>query len=118
MKDNNNDSIQDMLNALADGQLESEKRKELQSLLANDPKLQGELCDIYRTKELMQSAYPIDDFVQKPNTKALFNYRNFSWVASILVAFLLTLGSGYAIRDSGLLGQVSWYCISQHQNSG
>ena len=101
---NNNNSIQEMLNALADGQLESVKREELQSLLANDPELRGELCDIYRTKELVQSAYPIDEFEHKSYSQTIFNSRNFSMVATILVAFLVTLGAGYAIRDSGLLG--------------
>ena len=114
MKDNNN-SIQDMLNALADGQLKSPEREELQSLLANDPELRGELCDIYRTKELLQGAYPIDEFEHKSYTQTLFNYRNFSRVASILVAFLLTLGAGYVIRDSGFLGNYHGIALANTQ---
>ena len=100
----NNDSIQEMLNALADGQLESPKREEFQSILENDSELRGELCDIYRTKELLQSVYPIDEFEDETYSQTLFNSQNLSRVASILVAFLLTLGAGYAIRDSGFLG--------------
>lgn len=100
----NNDSTQEMLNALADGQLESPKREELQSLVANDSELRAEMCDIYRTKELLQSAYPIDEFEDETYSQTLFNFKNLSRVASILVAFLLTLGAGYAIRDSGFLG--------------
>ena len=96
---NNNDSIQEMLNALADGQLRSPKREELQSILESDSELRGELCDIYRTKELVQSAYPIDEFEDKINSQAVFNTRNISKVASILIAFILTLGAGYIVRD-------------------
>ena len=109
---NNNNSIQEMLNALADRQLESAKREELQSLLANDSELRGELCDIYRTKELVQGAYPIDEFEHKSYSKTQFKLQNFSRIATILVAFLVTLGAGYAIRDSGLLENYQGIAIS------
>jgi len=109
---NNNNSIQEMLNALANGQLESAKREELESLLANDSELRGELCDIYRTKELVQSAYPMNEFEHKPYSKTLMNSQNFSKIATILVAFLVTLGAGYAIRDSGLGGNYHGIAIS------
>lgn len=99
-----NDSIQDMLNALADGQLDSHKREEVLSLLASDSELRGEMCDIYRVKELVQSAYPLDDYKHHGYTNSLSRYRGFAKVASILLAFLVTLGAGYALRDSGLLG--------------
>jgi intracellular sulfur oxidation DsrE/DsrF family protein len=100
---NKNDSIQDMLNAHADGQLDSAKREEVLSLLEADSELRGEMCDIYRIKDLVQTAYPLDEFEHKPYSQTLLNYRNFARVASILLAFIVTLGAGYALRDSGVL---------------
>ena len=100
---NKNDSTQDMLNALADGQLDSHKREEVLSLLASDSGLRGDMCDIYRIKELVQSAYPLDDFKHHGYTNSLSRYSGFAKVASILLAFLVTLGAGYTLRDTGLL---------------
>ena len=104
MKDNNN-SIPDMLNALADGQLNSPEREELQSILENDSELRGEMCDIYRIKELVKSAYPLEDFKHHSSAKSLSKFRGFIKVASILLAFLVTLGAGYTLRDSGVLNK-------------
>lgn len=101
---NKNESLKDMLNAFADGQLDSGKREELLSLLDKDAELRGEMCDIYRTKELVQAAYPLDEFQHKGKYSPLSRYGGFAKVASILLAFLVTLGAGYALRDSGVLG--------------
>ena len=100
---NNNDSIRDMLHALADEQLNSSKREEIMSLLENDSELRGEMCDIYRIKDLVQTAFPLDEFKSKPESQTLFNFRTFAKVASILLAFIVTLGAGYTLRDSGVL---------------
>ncbi len=109
---NNNDPIQDSLNALADGQLDSHKCEELLTTLESNSELRGEMCDIYRIKDLVQTAYPLDVFKQKSYSGTLFNYHSFAKVASFLFAFVLTLGAGYAIRDSGLLGNYHGLTIS------
>ncbi len=104
---NKYDSIQDMLNAYADGQIDSDKREELLLLLENDAKLRGEMCDIYRIKDLVRTAYPLDEFKPKPYSQTLFNFQTFAKVASILLAFIVTLGAGYTLRDSGVLDKYS-----------
>ena len=114
MKDNNN-SIPDMLNALADGQLNSPEREELQSILENDSELRGEMCDIYRIKELVQSAYPLEDFKHQNSTNSTSKLRGFFKVASILLAFLVTLGAGYKLSDSGLLGKYNGITLANTQ---
>lgn len=97
------DSVSELLHALADGQLGSRQREEVLSRLENDTELRGEMCDIYRIKDLVQTAYPADDFKQKPHSFIASNYGSFAKVASYLLAFLVTLGAGYSLSDSGIL---------------
>jgi len=98
-----NDSVSDLLHALADGQLDSHHREKVLSRLENDSELRGEMCDIYRIKDLVQTAYPANDFKQKPQSFIASNYGHFTKVASYLLAFLVTLGAGYTLSDSGIL---------------
>ncbi len=99
-----NDSIQDRLNALADGQLSSKQREELLLILESDSELRGEMCDIYRVKDLVKTAYPLDEYAHKSLPHAGLKYRTFAKVASFLMAFLVTLSAGYVLRDSGVIG--------------
>lgn len=98
----NNNTISDMLHALADGQLDPRKREEILALLENDAELRGEMCDIYRTKDLVKSAYPLEDFEQNNHLRITSNYGSYARVASYLFAFILTFGAGYLVRDSGI----------------
>jgi intracellular sulfur oxidation DsrE/DsrF family protein len=108
---NQKDSIQNKLNAHIDGQLDSQQREEVLELMENDPELKGEICDLYRIKDLVQTAYPLNEF--QHNYSA--NKNNFSIlykVASILVAFVLTLSAGYMMRDSNVLTKLDGIAIA------
>ncbi len=93
----------DMLHALADGQLEARQREKILALLESSAELRGEMCDIYRVKDLVQTAYPLNEFQKNAATRVAFNRRAFAKVASYLLAFALTFATGYLVRDSGLL---------------
>lgn len=105
MKDNN--SLSEMLHALADGQLDSRQREEVLALLENNAELRGEMCDIYRIKDLVQTVYPLDDVKQKPLSYLSSHFSphhiSFARVASYLLAFILTLGAGYTLSESNML---------------
>ncbi|MEE9303664.1 MAG: hypothetical protein V3U84_07740 [Thiotrichaceae bacterium] len=103
-KENNTHSIEsqnveEILHALADGQLESAEREEILALLDNDSELRGEMCDIYRIKDLVQTAYPLSDFKQQPPSRFDFKSIPLAKVASYFLAFVLTFVAGYLIRD-------------------
>lgn len=93
------DELHEKLHALADGQLDTDKRKEVLQQLENDPELRGELCDVYRIKELVQTAYPLENFEEKAAISSRISGFSFSQAASYLLAFLITLGAGYGIHD-------------------
>lgn len=95
-----NNKTQEMLNALADSQLPAHEREKILSMIDKDPKLSGEVCEIYRIKDLIKTAYPLDEFEKsKPNT--LMTKFGFSIkVASAFFAFILTLSAGYYIAGS------------------
>ena len=102
MENNNTDNkTQEMLNALADGQLPAHEREKILSMIDKDSKLSSEVCEIYRIKDLIKTAYPLGDF-EGPKANTLMTKFGFSIkVASAFIAFLLTLGTGYYLADVG-----------------
>ncbi len=99
MKNLKDDKIAERLHALADGQLNAKDRREVLQILENSTELRGEMCDIYRIKDLVQTAYPLEDFEHKMPSRQFFSTQLFSKVASYFVAFLVTLAAGYKIHD-------------------
>ena len=101
--DKNKDSnkTQNMLHALADGQLPAHEREEILALIDKDNELSAEVCEIYRIKDLIQTAYPLEDFKRKPRHPFLLKYGASLKIASYLFAFLLTLGAGYLVGNFG-----------------
>ncbi len=102
-KERNTQIITDKLHALADGQLAADEREEILDLLENDVELRGEMCDIYRVKNLVQTAYPMTDFEQKPAVQTAYNFYSLAKVASYFFAVILTFAAGYLLRDSNFL---------------
>lgn len=96
---NSSEKMAEKLHALADGQLEAEERKELLQLLENEPELRGEMCDIYRIKDLVKTAYPLKEFKHGKPSVRLFDTRLFGRLATYFLAFLATLGAGYSLHD-------------------
>ena len=111
--DNQENSTLDMLHALADGQLNAQQREEILTRLENDTELRGEMCDIYRVKDLMQTAYPLNEFQQETSATDSFYYGAWAKIASYLLAFVLTFLLGYLVRDSG-----SYNSEKEHGNLG
>jgi intracellular sulfur oxidation DsrE/DsrF family protein len=99
MKNLKDKTIAEKLHALADGQLNAKDRKDVLQALENSPELRGEMCDIYRIKDLVQTAYPLGDFEHKMPSRQLFSIQSFGKVASYLLAFIVTLAAGYTIHD-------------------
>lgn len=97
----NKDKIkkQEMLNALADSQLPAHEREEILSLIDKDAELSGDLCEIYRIKDLIKTAYPLDDFNRTKNTVLFSKYATSLKIACFLFAFIFTLGAGYLIGN-------------------
>jgi len=97
--DKTNSKKQAMLNALADSQLPAHEREEILSLIDKDAELGGDLCEIYRIKDLIKTAYPLEDFSGKKYTGIFSKYANTIKIASYLLAFVFTLGTGYYIGN-------------------
>ncbi len=81
-------STRDMLNALADGQLDAEQSRYVLSLLEKDNELQKELCEIQRIKHLVSSAYPLEPAVKST--------RNASAVWLRAAVYLFALSATFA----------------------
>jgi hypothetical protein len=95
-----NNKTQEMLNALADGQLPAHEREKILSMIDKDPKLSSEVCEIYRIKDLIKTAYPLDEF-KSTKVNTLMTKFGFSIkVASAFFAFILTLSAGYYLAYS------------------
>ncbi len=107
MKNPKDDKIVERLHALADGQLNAKDRKETLQILEGDSELRGEMCDIYRIKDLVQTAYPLEDVEHTMPSRKILGTQSFSKVASYLVAFLVTLAAGYKIHDFTASGGVT-----------
>lgn len=75
----------DLLHALADGQLNTAESREVLSWLEHDPVLQKELCEIQRIKQLIQTTYPLTE------TK-LPNNRQYSSLWLQAAIYLLVIG--------------------------
>jgi len=101
----NNDTKKHRLHALADGQLSHDARKEMLAELENDRSLRGDLCEIYHVKDLLQAAYPLEEYAQ-PSPLANGRHRNLAKVAGVVIALGVALGAGYTIRDTGLIEPV------------
>jgi len=101
--DNYNDSnkTQNMLHALADGQLPAHEREKILSIIDKDNELSDEVCEIYRIKDLIQTAYPLEHFKRKTHHTFLLKYSSYLKLASYLLAFLLTLSAGYLMGNFG-----------------
>jgi anti-sigma factor RsiW len=87
------------INSLVDGELDSNESAALLGQLENDPKMQRELCDIHRLKDMMKMAYP--DAALK--TSHGWHGRN-SIFGTIAASFLLLI-----------VGYVSGVSLSDHQ---
>ncbi len=75
------------LNALADGELGNQRSESLLAAMERDPRLQAELCEVHRIKDLIRHAYPLetDAPVAAP--------RRQGWTRTLAAAVLLLVGS-------------------------
>ena len=94
-----NKAVQDMLHAMADGQLDPNEREQILSLLEKDTKLRAEMCTIYRIKNLVQTAYPLDEFEQTQQSQSFFDSRFMAKAASYLLVFGLVFSAGYVVNE-------------------
>lgn len=105
-----NKTVQDMLHAMADGQLDPSEREQILSKLEKDTELRADICNIYRIKNLVQTAYPIDEF-EKHQTAINNNVPKNTFIkntlgkpsiakaASYLLAFGLIFSAGYIANE-------------------
>lgn len=93
--------IQEMLNALADGQLAAHEREKILAMIDKDEKLSGEVCEIYRIKDLIKTAYPLDDFKSTSRNSWITRTTSSLRVAVVFFAFLFTLAAGYYLGGFG-----------------
>ncbi len=77
------------LNALADGELDSKRSESLLAAMEHDPRLQAELCEVHRIKDLVRHAYPLE--ADTPATTS----RRLGWGSGLAAAVLLLVG-GFA----------------------
>lgn len=96
---NKNKAVQDMLHALADGQLDPNEREQILSILEKDTELRAEMCNIYRIKNLVQTAYPLDEFEQTQQPQSFFGSRFIAKAASYLLAVGLVFSTGYMVNE-------------------
>ncbi len=68
-------------------------------MIDKDPELSDEVCEIYRIKDLVKTAYPLDSYSDKPQKVFMSKFGFSIKVASYFFAFLLTLSSGYLLAN-------------------
>ncbi len=112
-KTNQETKIQNMLNALADGQLPVHEREEILSMLDKDPQLSSEVCEIYRIKDLVKTAYPLHEFKQKSSKNFFTKHAGSLKIASAFFAFILTLASGFYIANNHTESLVKTQIVNQ-----
>lgn len=102
--DNKNSSdttgTQEMLNALADGQLPAHEREKILAMIDQDAKLSNEVCEIYRIKDLINTAYPLDGFKENPEKSWSAGNHSFMRISAYFIVFLFTLGTGYLLGET------------------
>jgi len=113
----NNKTVQDMLHAMADGQLDPSEREQILSILEKNTKLRAEMCDIYRIKNLVQTAYPIDEYEKHQQSQASFTKKTLTnrvlgkptlaKAASYLLAFGLVFSAGYGVNEFSGVNQIT-----------
>jgi len=97
--DNNKNDLNAMLNALADGQLPAHEREEILAQIDKDKELSNDICEIYHIKDLIQTAYPLENYKKNKHQGFLFKYGQHIKVASYIFAFMFTLSIGYVIGE-------------------
>jgi intracellular sulfur oxidation DsrE/DsrF family protein len=99
------------LNALADGELDTLETEALIKEIRNDPELQRELCDIHMLKDMVKSAYPVE------NQPASTRYRKQSYLGAV-AASLIILTVGFFVGNwSGSHPQNDGFALSMVQPS-
>ena len=102
-------TVLNMLHAMADGQLDPSEREQILSKLEKDTELRADMCHIYRIKNLVQTAYPIDGFEKHQKHQTTINNNppmntfakktlgklSIAKAASYLLAFGLIFSAGY-----------------------
>ncbi|HHL32153.1 MAG TPA: hypothetical protein ENJ41_06165, partial [Oceanospirillales bacterium] len=101
MDKDNNSKLKDMLHALADGQLPAHEREEILARIDKDQELSGEVCEIYHIKDLIQTAYPLEDFKNNRRSKFFDRFGAGVKIASYFLVFMLTLATGYYFGNNG-----------------
>ena len=97
---NESNKTQDMLNALADGQLPPHERERILSMIDENPALGNEVCEIYRIKDLIKTAYPLNEFKPTPKHPLFSKYLFTMKFASIAAAFVFTLLAGFYLAQT------------------
>ena len=115
--DTDNNKTQEMLNALADGQLPAHEREKILSMIDKDPQLSGEVCEIYRIKDLIKTAYPLDEFENTKSNTLMTKFRFSIKVASAFFAFILTLSAGYYFAGSHQTQNLEQIAAAQQQEN-
>ncbi len=84
----NKETTREKLHALADDQLDITEVPQLLEGIEADSKLQAELCEIRRTKDLIKHAYPLEEAEQ-----TIFSDSWTNLTAKVAAILILTLGS-------------------------
>ena len=100
MKDLNTRSRENLLNALADNELDVKEQEEMLAMLDEDEALRNELCDIRRVKDLLGYAYPLDEAPHEPAAGSRHGWL--SRAAGFLVLILSGFIGGWVLApDDG-----------------
>jgi intracellular sulfur oxidation DsrE/DsrF family protein len=99
MKDLNMKSRENLLNALADNELDAGEKEEMLAILDEDEALRAELCDIRRVKDLLGYAYPLDEAPSQSD--AGNRYTWLSRAAGFLILLLSGFVSGWVLSPDG-----------------
>ncbi|BAO45189.1 DsrE family protein [Thiolapillus brandeum] len=99
MKDLNMKSRENLLNALADNELDVKEQEEVLAILDEDEALRGELCDIRRVKDLLGYAYPLDEVPDQATSGN--RHAWLSRAAGFLILLLSGFISGWVLSPDG-----------------
>lgn len=96
-------SMEQRLNALADGELNQTESEELLCLIEQDPDLRGELCDIHRIKDMMHYAYSENE--RTLPSKDSSGRNGIAWASAATILFTLGVLTGAMIPNESQLNK-------------
>lgn len=90
----------ELLNAFADGELDSAEKSRLLGLIAADSPLKQRVCELWQLKEMVSNAYPLKAMGMKPprSRSGRFNAPGFTHALAAGLFLMLGISAGWLLH--------------------